>query len=229
MAGALIAIILVMTLIFCVGCYRTGYLEKKEEEEYEREMMARSRRNNNTNNNTHKELSEDEASLRKQVLERLFPVHNTHNNNNGDDTRNNPPLPKDEEEQNCPICLEALVVTSARTVNDTNEEEQLQHPPPSSSLSSSSIIIQGHACRHRYHRTCALNWLLTQSDCPECRQPMWDDRDYQRALADALSNGATATRTDDPTIPVQGATRGTGVAAVEEDGQNNNTLEEQSV
>ena len=58
---------------------------------------------------------------------------------------------------------------------------------------------------------------------------MWDDRDYQRALADALSNGATATSTDDSTIPVQGATRGTGVAAVEEDGQNNNTLEEQSV
>mmetsp|Transcript_20779 Transcript_20779/g.29969 ORF Transcript_20779/g.29969 Transcript_20779/m.29969 type:complete len:97 (-) Transcript_20779:166-456(-) len=71
--------------------------------------------------------------------------------------------------------------TSTRNMNSASSQ-------PSALPASFDNTITGRECSHVFHRHCIMDWLLLvkanvqkNSSCPECRQPMWDQKDYQKA------------------------------------------------
>jgi hypothetical protein len=54
----------------------------------------------------------------------------------------------------CPICLESLKEGCNQT------------------------IVSGATCGHKFHRDCLLHWLDQHSECPSCRQTLWDTKHY---------------------------------------------------
>ena len=47
-------------------------------------------------------------------------------------------------------------------------------------------LIVSSTCSHDFHRECLVLWLKTKSDCPYCRQPMWDQATYDLTRKEIL-------------------------------------------
>ena len=50
----------------------------------------------------------------------------------------------------------------------------------------SADLIVSSACSHDFHRDCLVLWLKTKSDCPCCRQSMWDQATYDLTRKEIL-------------------------------------------
>lgn len=110
----------------------------------------------NSNRDAATRQSEDRAAklLRANVLDKLFPEERMDNSNLQYDLESNTSsqgFGEASHDDTCPICI--------AKVQDGD-----------------SVVVS--PCKHGFHRHCILDWCQIRSDCPVCRQDMWDPLEY---------------------------------------------------